>query len=67
MKILRNYIAHESLSSRKKYIQSLLGNNDFIEPFEFLRKIRRATGKSNLTTYNEIILNSTNYLIARPT
>lgn len=66
MKILRNYIAHESLSSRKKYVQSLLGNRDFIEPFEFLRKIRRTTGKSNLTTYNEIILNSTNYLIARP-
>ncbi|MEM0543807.1 hypothetical protein WFZ85_14390 [Flavobacterium sp. j3] len=66
MKILRNYIAHESLSSRKKYVQSLLGNRDFIEPYEFLRKIRRNTGKSNLTTYNEIIINSTNYLIARP-
>lgn len=66
MKILRNYIAHESLSSKKKYVQSLLNNRDFIEPHEFLSKIRRSTGKSNLTTYIEIIIASTNYLIARP-
>lgn len=66
MKKLRNYIAHESLSSRKAYVLGLLGNRDFIEPYEFLSKIRRGTDKSNLTTYNEIIINSTNYLIARP-
>ena len=51
MKILRNYIAHESQFAENKYIISLLNNRSFIEPYLFLEKNRKNTGKSNFTTY----------------
>ena len=39
MKIIRNYIAHESNEARKKYHQKVLGEHkNFIEPYEFLKK-----------------------------
>jgi predicted nucleic acid-binding OB-fold protein len=51
MLALRNYIAHESPESRKKYITTCLNNREFIEPSDYLMEIRRRTSKSNYTTF----------------
>lgn len=66
MKILRNYIAHESQFAENKYIISLLNNRSFIEPYLFLEKNRKNTGKSNFTTYVEIMNNTSEYLLKGP-
>lgn len=36
MTILRNYIAHESIEAKDKYISKVLNNKDFIRPSEYL-------------------------------
>jgi len=66
MKIIRDYIAHESSHARSKYESVLLNNKAFIEPFEFLQKTRRGTAKSNYTHYIEALKNSSEYLLTGP-
>ena len=41
MKVIRDYIAHESSAARTKYIQSVLNNRPFIEPYQHLLTIKR--------------------------
>lgn len=66
---IRNYIAHESQESRKKYIKSVLNNKDFIEPYIHLKKINRKFSKSYYSLYvekikemSEIIIDPSEYL-----
>ena len=66
MKYLRNYIAHESTTARNKYVKTILNNRDFIEPYEYLIKIRNGTNKSNYTFYIEAIMSTSTYLLEGP-
>jgi hypothetical protein len=50
---LRNYIAHESKESKQKYIKCNLSNNNFIEPYEYLKKVVRNRQKSNYSIFVE--------------
>lgn len=62
MRILRNYIAHESLSSKEKYCKSLV-NNKFIEPYEFLLKKRKGTELTNYTYYITSLIEISEFLL----
>jgi hypothetical protein len=66
MKLLRNYIAHESSTSKNKYVKTILNNRDFIEPHEFLIKKRNGTNKSNYTIYIEAIMSTSTFLLEGP-
>lgn len=66
MKILRDYIAHESSSSRNKFIKSLLNNKNFIPPNEFLLKKKKVLNISNYTHYTNIMTQISCYLINVP-
>lgn len=48
---LRNYIAHESMESKKRYTETCLGGGEFIEPYKYLMKINRHRSQSNYTLY----------------
>ena len=63
---LRNYIAHESAESRKRYIETCLGGGQFIEPYEYLAKINRRKSKSNYTIYMEKIAHISDMLLEAP-
>lgn len=62
---IRNYIAHESGESKKKLIRQCFGNleENFKEPNDYLRTIKRGTGKSYYSYYIEVIENIVEYLI----
>lgn len=51
MTALRNYVAHESEESKKKYIKYCLNNNEFIEPYEYLMKLNKAHHISNYSVF----------------
>lgn len=55
MVILRNYIAHESNESKKKYTETLIITGPFLEPGEWLIKKPRNNPKTNYTIFIEII------------
>lgn len=63
---LRNYIAHESPESRKRYIETCLGGGQFIEPYQYLAKINRRKSKSNYTIYMEKIVEISDMLLEAP-
>ena len=62
MRILRNYIAHESLSAKEKYCKNL-NNNKFIEPHEFLLKKRKGTEITNYTHYITSLVEISEFLL----
>ena len=62
MRILRNYIAHESNSSKTEYSKQLL-NGKFKEPYEFLLKIKKGKTISNYTYYTNSLIEISNYLL----
>lgn len=69
IRVIRNYIAHESEESKKKYIAEVLNNRQFIEVHEHLTKINRRTSKSNYSIYidkikdiTEVISNPAEFL-----
>lgn len=62
MRILRNFIAHESLTSKNKYSKTLL-NNKFIEPYEYLLKNKKGTTTSNYTFYVTSLIDISEYLL----
>ncbi len=66
MKILRDYIAHESISSRNNYIRSLLNSKKFIEPNEFLLKKKKSIPISNFSHYVNIMHEISGFLINIP-
>jgi hypothetical protein len=49
MKIIRDYIAHESTAAKTKYITTILNNRPFIEPHVHLLLVKRNTSKSFYT------------------
>lgn len=55
MTCIRNYIAHESDSSRKKYIESCLSNKKFIEPGNYLMSNNKKKSVSEYSLYIETI------------
>lgn len=63
MKILRNYIAHESEESKQKYIKEVLNNRVFIQPYKHLGKINRRYSKTYYTIYIEKIKQITEILL----
>ncbi|AKN33107.1 hypothetical protein Ccar_20570 [Clostridium carboxidivorans P7] len=64
MKYIRNYIAHESNESKKKYHKSvIMETNSFIEPYVFLSKIDKKHSKTNYSVYISIIRDMTETLL----
>jgi hypothetical protein len=66
MKTLRDYIAHESDTSRNRFIKCLLNNKTFISPNEFLLKKKKTINISNYTHYTNIMTEISGYLINVP-
>lgn len=66
MKIIRDYIAHESAASKNKYLTTILNNRPFIEPHQHLLQTKRGTSKSFYTFYITSINNISNYIINTP-
>lgn len=63
MKIIRDYIAHESTAAKAKYISSILNNRVFIEPHVHLLNIKRNTSISYYTHYIDSIITISNFII----
>ena len=63
---LRNYIAHESPESRKRYVETCLGSGQFIEPHKYLTKINRRRSKSNYTIYMDKIVEISDMILEEP-
>lgn len=55
MKALRNYIAHESIESKNKYIRKTLNNKEFMTPNEFLKSKNRGDKDSMYTKFIDIV------------
>lgn len=56
MTVLRNYIAHESEESKKKYIKICLNQNNYIEPYDYLKKMNKKYSIPNYSVFiNKII------------
>lgn len=66
MKTLRDYIAHESDTSRNRFIKCLLNCKTFISPNEFLLKKKKTLNISNYTHYINIMTEISGYLINVP-
>lgn len=66
MMALRNYIAHESAESRKKYTEKCLGGGDFISPSQYLVKINRRVSKSNYTIFVDKMMQISELILERP-
>lgn len=62
MRTLRNYIAHESNTSKAEYLKQLL-NGRFKEPYEFLLKNRKGKTISNYTYYTNSLIEISDYLL----
>lgn len=57
MKLLRNYIAHESEESKHKYLRTTLNNyTDFLEPNDFLKSKKRGETESIYTKFVNMVL-----------
>lgn len=63
---IRNFIAHESGESKRKYILQCLGNGSFINPSEYLMKINRRYSKSNYTIFIEKIIEISDLILEVP-
>lgn len=55
MTVVRNYIAHESAESKKKYKELFCLNSNFIEPGDWLLKKPRGNKKTNYTIFIDTI------------
>lgn len=66
MTCMRNYIAHESEESRKKYKEACLGNSEFIDVGEYLLKINRRKSKTNYTICIEKIIEISDLILNPP-
>ena len=66
MKIIRDYIAHESTSARNKYISTILNNGAFIEPHQHLLNIKRGTRLSFYSYYINSIKTISDFIINTP-
>jgi len=66
MKVIRDYIAHESSAAKQKYIVSILNNRPFIEPHQHLLSIKRGTSLSYYTYYINSIKDISNFIINTP-
>lgn len=65
MKILRDYIAHESDSGRKKYVTQVLNDRPFIEPYQHLLSLNR-NRRSYYTYYVESMIGISSFIINAP-
>lgn len=63
---LRNYIAHESPESKKRFVDTCLGGGQFVEPHRYLTKINKRKSKSNYTIYMEKILEISELILEKP-
>lgn len=63
---LRNYIAHESAESRKRYINQCLGGGRFISPSQYLVKMNRRVSKSNYTIFVDKMVQISELLLDIP-
>lgn len=66
MKIIRDYIAHESLAAKNKFIVSVLNNRPFVEPHQHLTSTKRTTAISYYTYYINSIITISNFIINSP-
>lgn len=66
MKVIRDYIAHESSAARNKYIVNILNNRPFVEPYQHLLSSKRGSGLSYYTFYINSIQNISNFIINTP-
>lgn len=66
MKVIRDYIAHESDSAKSKYITNVLNNRPFVEPHVHLLTIKRRTSVSFYTFYINSIIEISNFIINTP-
>lgn len=63
MTYIRNYIAHESDTSKKKYIDSCLCGKPFIEPGVFLQSKNKRYSKSNFSIFVDTIIEISNLIL----
>lgn len=63
MKILRNFIAHESVISKERYIKNVLSNQPYIEPYEHLKKIKKKSSDTYYTHYISILKDVSELLV----
>lgn len=64
MKIIRNYIAHESNEARKKYHKNVIGEHkDFIEPYKFLKGKNKKLSIPQFSLYVRAVEEMTNILL----
>ncbi len=66
MKIIRDYIAHESNSAKNKYVAGILNNRPFIEPHQHLLNTKRGASISYYTYYINAIQEISNFIINTP-
>lgn len=66
MVCMRNYIAHESPESRKKYIKNCLSGNSFIDVGDYLLKIDRRRSITNYSVYIEKIIEISELILYPP-
>lgn len=63
MRIIRNHIAHESFSSKEKYIKTILHRSNYITAGEYLKHKNKKMNITNYSCYINTILNAKNILI----
>lgn len=66
MKVIRDYIAHESDAAKHKYITNVLNNRPFVEPHIHLRTVKRSLSISFYTYYINSIIEISNFIINTP-
>lgn len=68
LKALRNYIAHESVESKRKTINTCFSGNDkkFLEPNEYLKSKEQTSKESYYTFYTNAIAEMVDLLISQP-
>lgn len=66
MKVLRDFIAHESNSARNKYEINVLNNRPFKEPHEHLLERVKNKSYSHYTNYINSIIDISNFIINDP-
>ncbi len=68
MKVIRNYIAHESGEARRKFINTCFSGNEknFVEPNDFLKSREKTTKDTYYTYYMKTIKTILDFLIEDP-
>lgn len=65
MKVIRDFIAHESLHSKKKFERTVT-NNQELKPYEFLNKINPALSITYYSQYVKIMEETSDYILKGP-